>query len=136
MHLLFAVLLLAAYLITPCSFFNVPVGIFCSCPPTNSRSNSVISGLSSLRYVDGVLVRVGWADLEPVKGIYNWTLLDNQFALAATANLKVSLAIIFGPSAPSWLYLSGGVVQVNSTQGTIPLPWDASYLSFWTAFIA
>ncbi len=116
-----------------------PRGLYCSCPPTSSRSHSVMPEVASQDFVTGILVRVAWSDLEPVEGAPTWTLLDNELALAKQYGKKVALAVVNGSSAPAWLAAKGAQMFAYSFRGssmTMPVPWDSVYLSAWTNFIA
>jgi len=51
---------------------------------------------------------------------------------------KISLAVGGGLNSPSWLYPLG-VQSISFTipfNGTIPIPWDTTFLAKWTEFIA
>ena len=117
-----------------------PAGLYCSCPPTTGNGNgSVIPEVAQLDHVDGVLVRMEWSTLEPSPGIYDWSLLDEQIARAEQYGIKVSLAVVNGNAAPSWLS-SMGVEMFSFQFGTetreMPIPWDSTFQSRWTQFIA
>ncbi|MCR9077298.1 MAG: beta-galactosidase, partial [bacterium] len=74
-----------------------PAGLYCSCPPTTGNgSGSVIPEVAQLDHVDGVLVRMEWATLEPSPGVYDWSLLDEQISRADQYGIKVSLAVVNG----------------------------------------
>lgn len=119
--------------------YPAPNGIWCSCPPTTGiGSGSVDPAVASKFYVNGILVRVSWKDIETSDNTYNWALIDNQITAAQYYNKKISLAIGGGPNSPSWLY-SLGVQSVSYTvpfDGTIPIPWDTTFLAKWTEFIS
>lgn len=113
-------------------------GIYCSCGPTTSTNSSIEHDIPSLDYVDGTLVRISWADLETSAGHYDWTLLDAQIALAEQYNHYIVLAIMNGPFAPAWLASEGASTFTYLFRGSIqslPLPWDATYLEYYSAFI-
>ncbi|QDT01467.1 beta-galactosidase [Adhaeretor mobilis] len=115
-----------------------PVGIYCSCPPTSDNSNSVLTDLGDLEFVDGVLVRLGWDEIEIAPGVYNWDNLDRQFQLATAAGLGISLGIVNGQRAPSWLHSEGAEVFEYDLRGetkTMPIPWDNVYLGAWDSFV-
>lgn len=121
-----------------------PEGLFCSCPPTTGGSHSVIPEVAMLPFVDGVLVRVPWELLEPSPGVYDWSLLDNELSLAESLGTSVALAIVCGGTAePAWVYaphdgLPGAepfTYQFHGDAETMPVPWDESFLTDWTAFI-
>lgn len=116
-----------------------PKGIFVSGPPASSRSASLVPALMDKEYVDGFLLRVGWDDLEPSRGRFDWTLLDREMEAAKKCGKKVALGIVNGPHAPRWLADTGvPIVEIFARGRTsrIPLPWDPTYLSAWTNFVA
>ncbi|MBI3650963.1 MAG: beta-galactosidase [Acidobacteria bacterium] len=116
-----------------------PKGLYCSCPPTSTRSHSVLPEVAAKDFVDGILIRIGWSDLEPVEGSPTWTLLDNELELARQAGKKVTLAVVNGPAAPAWLTTKGAKMFSYTFRGgatALPVPWDEIYLSAWTSFVA
>lgn len=115
-----------------------PTGVYCSCPPTNDVSDSVMPGLADLGYVDGALVRLSWSDIEAAPGVYDWANLDRQFQLAADAGLGISLGIVNGSRAPAWLEDAGADYfdyDLRGAAASMPLPWDAVYLDAWDSFV-
>ncbi|MBI3257881.1 MAG: T9SS type A sorting domain-containing protein [Ignavibacteriae bacterium] len=118
--------------------YPAPTGVWCSCPPTTGIGNgSVDPTVASKPYVNGILVRVAWKDIETSDNSYNWALIDNQITLAETYGKKISLAIGGGPNSPGWLY-SLGTQSISYTipfSGTIPIPWDTTFLAKWTEFV-
>ena len=118
--------------------YPAPTGVWCSCPPTTgSGSGSVDPAVASKSYVKGILVRVTWKDIETSDNVYNWALIDNQITAAQSYGKKISLAVGGGLNSPGWLY-SLGVQSISYTvpfSGTIPIPWDATFLTKWTEFI-
>jgi hypothetical protein len=89
-------------------------------------------------YVAGILVRVAWKDLQPNDGPPVWTLLDQELALARGRGKKVALAVVNGPEAPAWLSGRGARTFSYNFRGsavTMPVPWDAVYLTAWRSFI-
>jgi hypothetical protein len=118
--------------------YPAPTGVWCSCPPTTGTgSGSVMPAVAAKSYVKGILVRVAWKDIETSDNTYNWALIDGQITSAQAYGKKISLAIGGGPNSPSWLY-SLGVQSISYTvpfSGTIPIPWDTTFLTKWTEFI-
>ena len=119
--------------------YPAPKGVYCSCPPTTSTvgPGSVDTTVASKPFVKGILVRIGWKDIEPTDNAYNWTLLDNQITAAKSYGKKISLAIGCGPSSPSWLY-SLGTQSLSFTvpySATIAVQWDSTFLNKWTEFV-
>ena len=116
------------------------MGLYCSCPPTTGiGTGSVIPEVAQLDHVDGVLVRLGWKSVEPSPGVYDWSLLDEQIARAEQYGIKVSLAIVNGGSAPSWL-ASLGVPMFSyeffDQTSQMPIPWDSTYQARWSQFVS
>jgi|GEM_PF-1150552 len=119
--------------------YPAPKGVYCSCPPTTSTVGfgSVDPTVASKPFVKGILVRIGWKDIEPTDNVYNWTLLDNQITAAQSYGKKISLAIGCGPNSPSWLY-SLGTQSLSFTvpfSATIAVQWNSTFLNKWTEFI-
>lgn len=118
--------------------YPVPSGVWCSCPPTTGTGNgSVDPAVASKSYVNGILVRAGWKDIETADDTYNWALIDSQLASAKAYGKKISLAIGGGPNSPAWLYAQGAqsISYTVPFSGTIPVPWDTLFLTRWTSFI-
>lgn len=118
--------------------YSPPSGVWCSCPPsTGIGTGSVVPAVAAKSYVNGILVRVVWKDIEPTDNTYNWALIDDQITAAQTYGKKISLAVGGGPNTPNWLY-SLGADSMSYTlpfPGTMPVPWDGIFLSKWTEFI-
>ncbi|MGJ8636810.1 MAG: GC-type dockerin domain-anchored protein [Phycisphaerales bacterium] len=116
-----------------------PMGLYCSCPPTNPHGSvSVIPSIAQLDHVDGVLVRVAWEDIETSPGVYDWSLIDSQIQAAQTYGIKVSLAVVNGLVAPDWL--PGLGVEMfdyifHDSAESIPVPWDITFQTRWGQFI-
>lgn len=118
--------------------YPAPTGVWCSCPPTTGIGNgSVDPTVASKSYVNGILVRVAWKDIETADNTYNWTLIDNQITAAQSYGKKIALAVGGGPNAPAWLYTLGtqSISYTVPFSGTIPVAWDTIFLSKWTEFI-
>jgi hypothetical protein len=118
--------------------YPAPTGVWCSCPPTTSTGSiSVMPAVATKPYVDGILVRVAWKDLETADNTYNWALIDSQITAAQTYGKKIALAVGGGPNSPTWLF-NQGAQSLSFTipfSGTIPIPWDTIFLTKWTEFI-
>ena len=142
MHKSFALLSLVVLSpsITRAGDIDRPMGLYCSCPPTTGvGTGSVIPEVAQLEHVDGVLVRLEWRTVEPSPGVYDWSLLDEQIARAEQYGIKISLAIVNGGAAPSWLSSLG--VQMFSFDffgdtRQMPIPWDSTYQQRWTEFVS
>lgn len=103
-------------------------------------------GVASNPNVAGVLLSYGWNAIETADGIFDWSHVDNEVGLVGGVGKKASIQIAAGVNAPTWLYQEGAR-SLNltwdrswgftpcSTQ-KIPIPWDAVFLSKWSAFVA
>jgi hypothetical protein len=116
-----------------------PIGIYCSGPPTTGfGEGSVTQAVAEKDFVSGFLVRIGWDLVEPTDGQFSWGLLDEQVQRAAAYGKQVTLAVVNGPSAPSWLYADGAQPFNYLFHGTLtrmPVPWDPVFLGKWTELI-
>lgn len=123
----------------PAQAVDNPTGIFVSAGPTNSFSSSVVEAYADRSYIDGVLVRITWQDIETAPGVYDWDLLDEQFELAGDLGLQIALGVANGKSAPAWLAGEGAAYATynerNGDVSSMPLPWDPVYLTHWTGFV-
>ena len=54
--------------------------------------------------VDGVAVVIGWNAIEPSRGQYQWTVLDQWIGQVAALGLKIDLVVPAGSSTPGWLF--------------------------------
>ncbi|MFI4898842.1 MAG: beta-galactosidase [Phycisphaerales bacterium JB059] len=117
-----------------------PRGLYCSCPPTRpgSPEGSVLADVAELPFVDGVLVRINWADVQPSEGVFDFSLIDQQIARIETYGKKISLAIVGGPQSPPWLADAGAEMfqyEFNGMTQSIPIPWDEVYLDKWHGLV-
>lgn len=115
--------------------------IYCNCGSTTATQSSVPEGIEDIELVDGVLVKVAWKDIEPEPGVFDFSLIDSQLALAEGKGMRVSLAVTNGPDAPPWLATEGAVFFeygsfIDETRITIPALWDAVYLARYRELIA
>lgn len=118
---------------------NVPRGIFVSSGPTVSDK------VLSQQLVTGNLIRVGWGEVEPVAGKYDFNKIKLLVQQAKRLDKKVTLSVLNGPRAPTWLCDKGGksfqfefknhFSNKGDREATIPLPWDSVYLHYWTAMV-
>ncbi|MDF1799387.1 MAG: beta-galactosidase [Planctomycetota bacterium] len=118
---------------------QAPRGIYCSCPPTNINSDSVMASVAQQPFVDGFLVRVSWSDFEPVRGQYDFSLIDRQLRLAEHYDKQIALALVQGSGTPAWLASEGAGTVSYPFAGqtrTIAAAWDATYQGIWGDTIA
>lgn len=104
---------------------NVPVGIY----------SIDDASLLSKDYVDGVLVRAGWAQCESTQGKYNFASITNAITQATKYNKKVTIALLTFKS-PSWLTNDPSIETINGMNGKVPAPWDTKALGLFTKLIS
>jgi hypothetical protein len=95
--------------------------------------------------VTGISLRLSWKLLEPEKGRFDWTFLDNEIAAAGEAGKTITLRVLPGVHSPDWLYELGAApfefVDSNPRHSMfgkklrIPTPWDEIFLSEWKKLI-
>jgi hypothetical protein len=106
----------------------------------------------SLPGIDGMLLRDGWASLEPSKGRYDWSDLDRWMEKAISLHKNVLLAISAGNNTPDWVFQTApggaGATPLNFTisphEGkrdqcipeTIAAPWDSAFINSWDSFLS
>lgn len=107
-----------------------------------------LSNALSVPGVDGLVLVVAWAALEPANRVFHWTNLDLWMNRAALLGKKVDLAILAGQDTPAWLFepVSSGGPGVtplhftvsphsgrtgNCISETNAAPWDANFLASW-----
>ena len=136
---LISLVLVSCSAITLAGDIEPPMGLYCSCPPTTGMGQgSVIPEVAQLDHVDGVLVRLEWRTVEPSPGVYDWSLLDEQIARAEQYSIRISLAIVNGGSAPSWLASLGVPMfsyQFFDETRQMPIPWDSTFQARWSQFV-
>jgi Beta-galactosidase len=74
---------------------------------------------------DGVFALATWAKLEPRKGDYNWSALDNVANAAVKAGKHFTIGVAAGAVTPSWV--NTRKVYLPQARLTVPIPWDLNY---------
>ncbi|MGZ8187413.1 MAG: fibronectin type III domain-containing protein, partial [Methylosarcina sp.] len=78
-------------------------------------------------FVDGVLVRIYWSEIEKTEGKYDFSKLDSTIQKAEAAGQSVSIATMV-MAAPTWL--ESKCTTYNDPQfGKTIVPWDTTMLS-------
>jgi hypothetical protein len=92
--------------------------------------------------VDGIVIRTFWRNVQPAPDMFDWSFIDSQIQAASASGKKVILVVLPGAFTPAWalqgVQTAQFVVDYGFVQGqtvTLPLPWDATYLSRWFAFV-
>jgi hypothetical protein len=87
--------------------------------------------------LDGVRLRPIWSDLAPSKGVYDWTSVDAIFDIAAEHDRTIGLSVSAGLYTPQWVYDAGATKYqlLDGTGGSMPLPWDPTFQTYWLPFV-
>ena len=118
-----------------------PVKIF-----TVSTPSTMVDTALANPNVSGLSVRVSWAALEPSPGVYDWRRIDDAIARARAAGKLAMIRILAGIYTPDWvlaqvptLTFSGAdcynAATTYPSQVTMPIPWNATFLSLWTRLV-
>jgi hypothetical protein len=95
--------------------------------------------------LSGVVLVYYWSQIEPQKGVFDWTLIEDDMAPWVTAGKKVILRIstsgaaawdppYSGAGTPPWVF-ADGTRSVSDNGETVPVYWDASYLADYATFV-
>ena len=133
-----------------CEFAKTPP----SCPTASLFANAATNPA-----IAGLMLRVPWRDMQPTSGdssATNWAITDAAFTQAEastslsqprgadgpTAHKFVVLAFVPGFDTPPWALTGVQTAQFCTPYGvgagttkTLPMPWDATYQSEWSAFL-
>jgi len=84
-------------------------GIWCwySTGGAPNKWNGKIEATETYSNMRGVPIVVGWNELEPKEGVYNWDLIDDIIKKAAANNKYVFTLLWLNPTEPDWLYENG-----------------------------
>jgi hypothetical protein len=95
--------------------------------------------------VVGVSLRTTWSRMESEEGQWNFDYLDASIAAARGAGKKVMIRVLAGVHTPEWVYARGAkrfeFTQRNPNRVRrgepthLPIPWDETYLRYWTRFV-
>lgn len=101
--------------------------------------------------VDGLVLNIGWDELEPAMGGYKWDTLDLWINRADSLGKQITLSVAAGLRTPSWLFQprpnGGGAVQLSFSIGrkggntgvcepdTIAAPWDPAFVAQWDSML-
>ncbi len=93
-------------------------------------------------YIRGVAYQIGWDNIEPAEGQFDWSKLDALFAAAEQSKKWVHLLIFPGFHSPGWalegIKTESFAVQYGPGHGdveSLPMPWDKVYLGRWFEFL-
>lgn len=116
-------------------------GLFALHNVTRGPLDPSVLGLS---YINGIALQIGWREVEPEEGKFDWSKIDSLITAAKSANKRVTLHLLpFRP--PQWVFDAGAepftfkiLAPGNPRQGqevTEYVPWDPVFLQKWTVLV-
>jgi hypothetical protein len=128
----------ALSLASPQARAQIPQGVFSIANLGLAPQDEVLADPN----VDGVTVRLNWADLEPTENQYDFSYLDTTLASVNAAGKKALLRIMTQGGKPAWVTTAvknaGGLFFSFTNKGvqtSIPVFWDPTFLAKKTAMI-
>lgn len=110
------------------NIFKQPRGLYVLDSTAGTQINGISMRDANVRnypFVDGYVLRAGWADMDPVEGqAPNFTFISNIFT-KLPAGQKLSL-IVSAAATPPWLLTLPGITTWTGGNPVVtrPLPWD------------
>jgi hypothetical protein len=113
--------------------------------PSKSADSIAVAHALTMPGVDGMVLVIGWKIIEPAKGHFSWSVLDEWTTIAMAAGKKIELSIREDLN-PSWLFqplpAGGGVTPLTFSfprrpsdttciSESLPAPWDSTFLGHW-----
>ena len=105
---------------------------------TNKTSEQMNTKL--FPFIKGMADRIKWSDLEPQKGVYDWSKMDEKILNAVKGKYYYYFVLWTGPHSPEWIY-DQGVPKVackggnRSAKDVFPFYLDKNYINFFYKFI-
>lgn len=104
-------------------------------------STAVLDAYAARANVDGLAFRTAWGLLEPAPGSYEWKSLDAAFDAVRARGKRLTLHVgVSSIGLPRWLAGLGSATYTFRTPAgatvTDAVPWDATFLSRYTQFLA
>jgi len=105
---------------------------------TNKTSEQI--NTKAFPFIKGMADRIKWSDLEPQKGVYDWSKMDEKIHNAVKGKYYYYFVLWTGPHSPEWIY-DHGVPKVackggsNNAKDVFPYYLDKKYINFFYVFI-
>ena len=117
--------------------------------PENTADMTALQQALPTPGIDGLAMLIGWQNVEPHRGTFNWSLFDTLVGAAVASGRKIDLAIRAGQDTPTWLFDVAGATQLrfkvsplegdansNCNDVYIAAPWDPVFLAEWDTLLA
>lgn len=113
----------------PIPSFPRPVGIY-------AIGQSSTAGIRALPFVDGFVMRIDWADVEPLKGAYDFSSIDAVVRRLDTLGQGLTLDV-FRMAVPDYVLAEPGALthtlELSRKSFETAVPWDPYALSRFEA---
>ncbi len=105
-------------------------------PPLGGLLTRGVPNSTEAPYLGGFAIVPSWRDLEPRRGTYDFSFIDQRLATARKYGLGVKFRVIAGTEAPDWAKSIGGAPMPawdhqRKVQTNIGRFWTADYQSAW-----
>lgn len=109
-----------------------PRGIYTLAPVSQPITNSI----RTYPFIEGVVQRISWSTLEPMPGVYDFSLIDAAIAQLEPRDQRLTLTLF--NVGPEWIpahVLTDPLVQTfaHAQAGLSVVPWDPVGLQRWDA---
>ena len=113
--------------------------------PASANNTAALQSALAVSGVDGLVLVIGWKDLETARGQFDWSTVDLWMGRATAAGKKVEMSVR-ADLGPAWLFVApptgAGATPLNFVYAaqagaktckplTIPAPWDPAFLNEW-----
>jgi hypothetical protein len=105
-----------------------------------TNKTSELINTKAFPFIKGMADRIKWSDLEPQKGVYDWSKMDEKIHNAVKGKYYYYFVLWTGPHSPEWIY-DHGVPKVackggnRSAKDVFPFYLDKNYINFFYKFI-
>jgi hypothetical protein len=105
-----------------------------------TNKTSELINTKAFPFIKGMADRIKWSDLEPQKGVYDWSNMDEKIHNAVKGKYYYYFVLWTGPHSPEWIY-DHGVPKVackggnRSAKDVFPFYLDKNYINFFYKFI-
>jgi len=122
--------------------------------PIRKTNSANLAASLNVPGVDGLVLVLGWTNLETSMGKFDWSDLDEWTSNAIAANVKVDLSVRAGDLTPAWLFAprtnggagatpltfsfspkDGASTNIACQTATIAAPWDTNFLAAWDGML-
>ncbi len=118
--------------------------------PISKQDSTALVASLSVPGVDGLVLVLGWKNIEPAKGSFDWRALDAWMNTAIATHKKVELSIRADFHTPSWLFqpqpVGGGATLLAFSftrkptdlvciAESLAAPWDSAFFVQWDTML-